>query len=90
MIAKMLVLRLRSRTKSALSSVLQRERWQRAAIAVWIDGCGWNEELVLQRRELLYEAALIPEAVMTRECAAAAPGFPVRRDDRRSPTHSRH
>jgi hypothetical protein len=34
----------------------------RAAIAFGLDGRRWNEELVLQRYELLYEAALIEEA----------------------------
>ena len=31
--------------------------------AFWLDGAAWNEELVLQRYELLYEAALVPERV---------------------------
>lgn len=34
----------------------------RAAIAFGLDGRPWNEELVLQRYELLYEAGLIAEA----------------------------
>ena len=42
---------------------LQRERWQRVAITFGFDEREWNEELVLQRYELLYEAGLIPEAV---------------------------
>jgi hypothetical protein len=37
-------------------------RRSRAAIAFGLDGRRWNEELVLQRYELLYEAGLIPEA----------------------------
>jgi hypothetical protein len=40
----------------------QRVRAQRCAIAFGFEGHGWNEELVLQRYELLFEAALIPEA----------------------------
>jgi hypothetical protein len=36
-------------------------RRKRAAIAFGLEGRNWNEELVLQRYELLYEAALIPE-----------------------------
>ncbi|WP_027038532.1 NUDIX hydrolase [Mesorhizobium ciceri] len=40
----------------------QRERWQRVAIAFGIDERHWNEELTLQRYELLYEAALVEEA----------------------------
>ena len=40
----------------------KRARAQRCAIAFGFDGHGWNEDLVLQRYELLFEAALIPEA----------------------------
>jgi len=38
------------------------ERQRRAAITFGLDGGDWNEELVLQRYELLYEASLVPEA----------------------------
>ncbi len=37
------------------------DRRQRAAITFGLDGRPWNEELVLQRYELLYEAGLVPE-----------------------------
>ncbi len=37
-------------------------RLRRAAIAFGLDGRPWNEEFVLQRYELLYEAGLITEA----------------------------
>ena len=49
------------------------------------DGRDWNEELVLQRYELLYEAALIPEAVRDKGGAAAAlvPGRAMTADHRR-------
>ena len=85
MIAKMLAPRLRSWAKSAPSTALQRERWQRAAITFGLDGRDWNEELVLQRYELLYEAALIPEAVRDKRGAAAAlvPGRAMTADHRR-------
>ena len=39
----------------------RRARDQRCAIAFGLDPYGWNEELVLQRYELLFEAGLIPE-----------------------------
>jgi hypothetical protein len=42
---------------------LQQDRRQRVAITFGRGGRAWNEELVLQRYELLYEAGLIPEAV---------------------------
>ena len=35
---------------------------QRCAMLFGLDGHAWNEELVLQRYELLYEAKLVPEA----------------------------
>jgi hypothetical protein len=63
LLAKMLTPRLRAWAKSASAIALQRERWQRTAITFGLDGREWNEELVLQRYELLYEALLIPEAV---------------------------
>lgn len=37
-------------------------RKKRAAIAFGLEGRQWNEELALQRYELLYEARLVPEA----------------------------
>ncbi len=37
-------------------------RWQRASYTFGLDGQAWNEELILQRYELLYEAAMVPEA----------------------------
>lgn len=40
----------------------QRARRQRAAMLFGLEDHVWNEELVLQRYELLYEAGLIPEA----------------------------
>ncbi len=49
---------------------------RRAAITFGLDGRPWNEELVLQRYELLYEAGLVPERWRRetgREDGAAAP-----------------
>jgi hypothetical protein len=44
----------------------------------------WNEELVLQRYELLYEAGLIPEAVRDgADATAVIPGRPMTGDHRR-------
>ncbi|MES0070005.1 hypothetical protein NKJ73_30090 [Mesorhizobium sp. M0074] len=40
----------------------RRERWQRATIAFGFDDRFWNEELTLQRYELVYEAGLVQEA----------------------------
>ena len=82
--AKTLTSRLRAWAKSASSAPLQRERWQRVAITFGLDDREWNEELVLQRYELLYEAELIPEAL--RDIGKAAeilPGRPMTSDHRR-------
>jgi len=83
-LAKILTSRLRAWAKSAASPALQRERWQRVAITFGLDDREWNEELVLQRYELLYEAELIPEAL--RDIGKAAdilPGRPMMSDHRR-------
>ncbi|MGX7876810.1 NUDIX hydrolase [Mesorhizobium sp. ORM6] len=41
---------------------MRRDRRQRVTCAFGLDDRDWNEELVLQRYELLYEAALVAEA----------------------------
>ena len=66
----------------AVSDSARRERRQR------VDGNfdigAWNEELVLQRYELLYEAGLVPEAGRPRKpIAEPVPGEPMRYDHRR-------
>ena len=43
----------------------------------------WNEELVLQRYELLFEAGLVPEAAREREVQDPLPGVPMKQDHRR-------
>ena len=56
----------------------------RAAIAFGLHGRRWNEELVLQRYELLYEAGMIPEARRAaRADAYGAPGHAMAGDHRR-------
>src|SRR4051795_3253502 len=83
-LAKTLASRLRAWSKSADPPGLQRERWQRAAITFGLDEREWNEELVLQRYELLYEAGLIPEAVRDgADATAVIPGRPMSGDHRR-------
>jgi hypothetical protein len=53
----------------------QRNRRQRAAMLFGFEDHAWNEELILQRYELLYEAELIPEA--KRGASATASGDSV-------------
>jgi hypothetical protein len=48
---------------STADMATRHERRQRAAVAFGFDDRPWNEELTLQRYELLYEAALVEEAV---------------------------
>jgi hypothetical protein len=72
----MVVPRLKAWAEAAGAPALRQERWQRAAVSFGLDGFGWNEELVLQRYELLYEAALVPEA--QRGAATGAQPIPGR------------
>ncbi len=72
--------RLGADRRRAGSSAIARQ--QRCAIAFGLEGRRWNEELVLQRYELLYEAGLVPEAPH-RNGAALAAGRPMRQDHRR-------
>ena len=60
--------------EAADDPALRRLRAERRAIAFGIGPHGWNEELALQRYELLFEAGLIPEA-----SAAAGSTLPGRR-----------
>ncbi|MCZ0738524.1 NUDIX hydrolase [Phreatobacter sp. AB_2022a] len=61
------------------------ERRQRVAITFGLAGRSWNEELVLQRYELLYEAGLVAEAQREQPpgAAPAIPGRVMRGDHRR-------
>jgi hypothetical protein len=53
---------------------LRQDRGQRVAVTFGGDGRAWNEELVLQRYELLYEAGLIPEAARVSPPGTLRPG----------------
>lgn len=57
-----IVPRLKAWVDAAGDRTRRHDRWQRAAVAFGLDDCAWNEELVLQRYELLYEAGLVEEA----------------------------
>lgn len=65
------------------------QRLARVRLAFALDGAPWNEERVLERFELLYEAGLAPEAARDRRDApltgalAAAVGEPMFSDHRR-------
>jgi hypothetical protein len=53
---------LRGWAQAAGNAVDRKARKQRSAIAFGLEGRRWNEEMVLQRYELLYEAGLVAEA----------------------------
>jgi len=72
MIAAVLLPALRAWARQAGDAGERRARQQRAAINFGLDDHEWNEELVLQRYELLYEAQLVPEALRDRGTSAAA------------------
>lgn len=77
--------RLQAWAETADDMETRRGRWQRAAITFGFDGRHWNEELVLQRYELLYEAVLVEEAVRGRNAASfpLLPGRAMFADHRR-------
>ncbi len=64
-------------------------RRQRVAISFGLDGATWNEDMILQRYELLFEAGLVPESADRAGVATSSgkpsslPGEPMRHDHRR-------
>ncbi|MBU4610683.1 hypothetical protein IMZ29_09095 [Achromobacter sp. GG226] len=63
---------------AAVASAGEREaRQTRVDIMFGLGGHAWNEDLVLQRYELLYEAALVPEACVEGHAAPALPDAAV-------------
>ncbi|MER9674585.1 hypothetical protein [Mesorhizobium sp. M0208] len=80
-----LITRLHAWADEADHADMRQDRWQRAAIAFGFDERDWNEELVLQRYELLYEAALVAEAKHSRGTGnvPSIPGRPMIADHRR-------
>jgi hypothetical protein len=62
LIGRAILPRLRRWTSEAGNAAMRRDRAQRARAVFAASERGWNEELVLQRYELLYEAGLVPEA----------------------------
>ncbi|QXZ09449.1 hypothetical protein KUF54_15765 [Comamonas sp. Y33R10-2] len=86
LIADQIVPALNEWSESAADSVARSARWQRACVLFGLYENEWNEELVLQRYELLFEASLVPEAIGEEASAAAAkvlPGEAMSNDHRR-------
>jgi hypothetical protein len=82
LVARAIVPQLRRWAATAADGAIRRERMQRIQATFGSDGGTWNEELVLQRYELLYEAGLVPEAGQ-RGTDAPLPGEPMMLDHRR-------
>jgi len=73
----------RLRHWAASAPALKRDRRERIAVSFAAAERDWNEEFVLQRYELLYEAGLVPEAGRGRPVADPLPGAPMMHDHRR-------
>lgn len=75
---------LQSWVDEASNRLLRQERQARVAINFGLDAQPWNEDLVLQRYELLFEAGLVPEAARKGAVARAqVPGRAMQHDHRR-------
>jgi hypothetical protein len=61
-IAEAIAPALKAFVKSAPDQQLAERRRERVRLCFGLDGLGWDEEKVLERYELLYEATLVPEA----------------------------
>ena len=81
LVAQTILPRLAAWAAAAKDTALRRERRQRIDIQFGDGVENWNEDLVLQRYELLYEAGLVAEA--TRTAVDVVPGMPMRHDHRR-------
>lgn len=75
---------LRQWADEAENTELAQQRRERVAIIFGADGCPWNEDLVLQRYELLFEAGMVAESarrgLAVRDCL---PGRSMVHDHRR-------
>lgn len=84
-VTEVIVPRLRAWVSATPDIELRMLREQRLAVVFGLDGSPWNEDMVLQRYELMYEAGLVPEAVRHTRSAVrdAVSGEPMRTDHRR-------
>lgn len=88
LIAQTILPQLSAWADAAGDSAQQRERRQRIDVNFGDGAETWNEDLILQRYELLYEAGLVPETQLERnrapvQAAEPVPGMPMRHDHRR-------
>ena len=85
-IAAYIAPQLRLWSEKATKNIAASAHWERASALFGLEGFDWNEELVLQRYELLFEAGLVAEA--WRDGVAVPAGstqldVPMRNDHRR-------
>ena len=83
LVEDVIVPRLSAWCEDSADDAVRARRRQRAATTFGLDGAAWNEDMVLQRYELLFEAGLVPEAKRRSGGEAALPGQPMRHDHRR-------
>ncbi|BCM81881.1 NUDIX hydrolase [Methylobacterium indicum] len=75
--------RLAAWAEAASSPEARRRRHDRIGLTFGAAGSGWNEERVLERYELLFEAGLVPEAGASPDESALLTGRPMAFDHRR-------
>jgi hypothetical protein len=83
LVARIIAPRLRAWAKAADDGTTRRKRKNRIEIAFGQSGRSWNEELTLQRYELLYEAGVVAEAQRGGRVLDPLPGAPMMHDHRR-------
>jgi hypothetical protein len=85
LVTGVIVPRLRDWAMTAADPAMRRERAQRIEVNFGTSERSWNEELVLQRYEMLHEAGLVPEAGRHRPVPANGllPGEAMTHDHRR-------
>ncbi len=85
MLPEVVVPQLLSWAESAENLATKEERKRRVSLGFGLIDQGWNEELVLQRYELLYEAGLVAEAIRDRAIGieSCIPGRTMIADHRR-------
>lgn len=79
-VEEQIAMRLKAWAEDAEDAATRRERQRRVGITFGHDGRTWNEELNLQRYELLWEAGLVPESPQS---TAPLAGEPMTHDHRR-------